>query len=87
MKTKKLKISNKLFQNDEHTIKRGLKKMTGVLEVIIQPENNLVKVTFENIKSDQILFRLYALGFLVKESKKRVFFQINSSPIPLPQNM
>lgn len=87
MKTKKIEITNMLFQNDEHTIKKGLKKLSGVVNVMINPEHNLVEVTCEHIKRDKIIYRLYALGFFVKKSKKRDFFQKNSSPIPLPQKI
>ena len=37
METEKVIITNILFKNDELTIKKGLLKLNGVVEVIIEP--------------------------------------------------
>ncbi len=72
------------FKNDELTIKKGLLKLNGVIEVIIEPENNEVEVTFEHIDREKIINRLYALGYFEDFTENRLLFQITSSPIALP---
>ena len=84
METEKVIITNLLFKNDELTIKKGLLKLNGVIEVIIEPENNEVEVTFEHIDREKIINRLYALGYFEDYTKNRLLFQITSSPIALP---
>ena len=84
METEKVIITNLLFKNDELTIKKGLLKLNGVIEVIIEPENNEVEITFEHIDREKIINRLYALGYFEDYTKNRLLFQITSSPIALP---
>jgi copper chaperone CopZ len=84
METEKVIITNILFKNDELTIKKGLLKLNGVVEVIIKPENNEVEVTFEHIDREKIINRLYALGYFEDFTENRLLFQITSSPIALP---
>lgn len=84
METEKVIITNILFKNDELTIKKGLLKLNGVIEVIIEPENNEVEVTFEHIDREKIINRLYALGYFEDFTENRLLFQITSSPISLP---
>jgi copper chaperone CopZ len=84
METEKVIITNLLFKNDELTIKKGLLKLNGVVEVIIEPENNEVEVTFEHIDREKIINRLYALGYFEDYTENRLLFQITSSPIVLP---
>ena len=84
METEKVIITNILFKNDELTIKKGLLKLNGVVEVIIEPENNEVEVTFEHIDREKIINCLYALGYFEDYTENRLLFQITSSPIALP---
>lgn len=84
METEKVIIANILFKNDELTIKKGLLKLNGVIEVIIEPENNEVEVTFEHIDREKIINRLYALGYFEDYTENRLLFQLTSSPIALP---
>jgi copper chaperone CopZ len=84
METEKVIITNILFKNDELTIKKGLLKLNGVIEVIIEPENNEVEVTFEHIDREKIINRLYALGYFEDYTENRLLFKITSSPIALP---
>jgi copper chaperone CopZ len=84
METEKVIITNLLFKNDELTIKKGLLKLNGVIDVIIEPKNNEVEVTFEHIDREKIINRLYALGYFEDYTKNRLLFQITSSPIALP---
>ena len=84
METEKVIITNILFKNDELTIKKGLLKLNGVIEVIIEPKNNEVEVTFEHIDREKIINRLYALGYFEDFTENRLLFQITSSPIALP---
>ena len=84
METEKVIITNILFKNDELTIKKGLLKLNGVIEVIIEPKNNEVEVTFEHIDREKIINRLYALGYFEDYTENRLLFQITSSPIALP---
>ena len=85
METEKVIIASILFKNDELTIKKGLLKLNGVVEVIIQPENNEVEVTFEHIiNREKIINRLYALGYFEDYTENRLLYQITSSPIALP---
>jgi copper chaperone CopZ len=84
METEKVIITNILFKNDELTIKKGLLKLNGVIEVIIEPENNEIEVTFEHIDREIIINRLYALGYFEDFTENRLLFQITSSPIALP---
>ncbi|MDN3677806.1 heavy metal-associated domain-containing protein [Flavobacterium paronense] len=86
METEKIIVTNLLFQNDEGTIKKGLLKLNGVAEVIINPENNQVEVTYEHIDRDKIINRLYALGYFEDDKGNTMLFQMSSSPIALPQN-
>jgi copper chaperone CopZ len=84
METEKVIITNLLFKNDELTIKKGLLKLNGVIEVVIEPENNEVEVSFEHIYREKIINRLYALGYFEDYTENRLLFQITSSPIALP---
>ena len=84
METEKVIITNLLFKNDELTIKKGLLKLNGVIEVIIEPKNSEVEVTFEHIDREKIINRLYALGYFEDYTENRLLFQITSSPIALP---
>jgi copper chaperone CopZ len=84
METEKVIITNILFKNDELTIKKGLLKLNGVIDVIIEPKNNEVEVTFEHIDREKIINRLYALGYFEDYTENRLLFQITSSPIALP---
>ena len=84
METEKVIIANILFKNDELTIKKGLLKLNGVIEVIIEPENNEVEVTFEHIDREKIINRLYALGYFEDYTENRLLFLLTSSPIALP---
>jgi len=86
METEKVIITNLLYQNDVLTIKKGLSKLNGVIEVTIEPENNEVEVTFEHIDREKIINRLYALGYFEDYTQNSFLFQIASSPIALPQN-
>jgi copper chaperone CopZ len=84
METEKVIITNLLFKNDELTIKKGLLKLNGVIDVIIEPKKNEVEVTFEHIDREKIINRLYALGYFEDFTENRLLFQITSSPIALP---
>ena len=84
METEKVIITNILFKNDELTIKKGLLKLNGVIDVIIEPKNNEVEVTFEHIDREKIINRLYVLGYFEDYTENRLLFQITSSPIALP---
>lgn len=85
METEKVMVTNLLFQSDESTIKKGLLKLNGVVEVIVLPGNNQVEVTYEHIERDKIINRLYALGYFEDESENSLLLQLCNSPIALPQ--
>ena len=85
METEKVIVTNILFQNDELTIKKGLLKLNGVIEVIIKPENNMVEITYNHIERDKIINRLYALGYFEDLTQSNLMFQMCNSAIALPQ--
>jgi copper chaperone CopZ len=63
METEKISVVNLLAKNDENTIKNGLLKLNGVIDVTVKPEKFEVEVTYENIKRAKIINCLYALGY------------------------
>lgn len=63
METEKISVINLLAKNDEDTIKKGLLKLNGVIDVTVKPEKFEVEVSYENIKRAKIINRLYALGY------------------------
>ena len=85
METEKVVITNLLFQNDELTIKKGLSKLNGVIDVSIEPENNRVEVTFEHIDREKIINRLYALGYFEDHEEDNLLLKMCCDPIALPQ--
>lgn len=85
MEIAKITTSNILFHKDQQSIKKGLIRLKGVVKVNIKPQKNKIVVSYENINRENIINRLYALGYFEELAKNSQLLEINNSIILLPQ--
>ena len=63
MITEKIVVANLNCDSSATTIQKELFKVNGVIIIEIEPENNIVEVTYENSDRDKILKKLESIGY------------------------
>ena len=63
MITEKIVVANLKCDGCATTIQKELFKVNGVIIIEIEPENNIVEVTYENSNRDKIIKKLETLGY------------------------
>jgi copper chaperone CopZ len=63
MITEKIVVANLNCDGSATTIQKELFKVNGVIIIEIEPENNIVEVTYENSDRDKILKKLESIGY------------------------
>jgi copper chaperone CopZ len=63
MITEKIVVANLKCDGSATTIQKELFKVNGVIIIEIEPENNIVEVTYENSDRDKILKKLDSIGY------------------------
>ena len=78
MTTEKIIIANLKCSGCATTIKKELKKLEGVHDVIIDPETDSVDLSYENIERDVIIHKLHSLGYPEATKKNGLLLQLKS---------
>ncbi len=78
MITEKIVVENLKCNCFTTTIQKELFKVKGVIIVEIEPDNNIIEVTYENANRDKIIQKLETLGY-PEATKENVFITQNKS--------
>ena len=78
MITEKIVVANLKCDGCATTIQKELFKVNGVIIVEIEPENNIVEVTYENSDRDTIIKKLESIGYPEATHENGLLLKIKS---------
>lgn len=81
MKTEKIIIANLKCSGCATTITKELSTLNGVSKVSVDPTNDSVEVSYENIDRKQIIDKLHHLGYPEATEENGLLLQLKSYAI------
>lgn len=78
MTTEKILVANIKCNGCATTIKNELLKLTGVSAVDVDPQNDAVTLTHDNLHRGEIITRMHALGYPEATEENGLLLQLKS---------
>jgi copper chaperone len=78
METEKIIVANLKCDGCATTIQKELLKIKGVIIVEVEPENDVVEVSYENVDRSKITNKLHSLGYPEATEENGLLLQLKS---------